>query len=99
MGHAGWIHKWRSRRFTNPLSPISFSLNELRLYSRLRRAARGNRRWTGATPPFCLPDRHGGKRYFHTRRIAWGVAPVPSIPGGKARTDTRDEQDGTHECP
>ena len=24
------------------------------------RAARGVRKWTGATPPFCLPDRHSG---------------------------------------
>ena len=55
MGHAGWIHKWRSRRFTNPLSPISFSLNELRLYSRLRRAARGKSEVDGSDPPFLPP--------------------------------------------
>ena len=43
-------------------------------------AARGNRRWTGTLPLFCLPDRRRGGRCFDTRRIAGEVAPVPSIP-------------------
>ena len=47
MGHAGWIHKWRSRRFTKTLSPISLPITQLRPYSRLRRADRGreDRSW------------------------------------------------------
>ena len=72
MGQARWIHKWRSPRFTIPLSPISLSLIELRSNSQFRSTARGNRTWTGATPPFCLADRHGGKRYFHTRTYRLG---------------------------
>ncbi len=71
-------------RLTRAISPISFSLMQLRPYFRVRRAYRGNRRWTGATPPFCLPDRHRRAALFSHATSPGRVAPVPSIPGGKA---------------
>ena len=52
-------------------------------------------------PPFFLPGSGTvAWRESHWRqRPLGGVAPVPSIPGGKATNDTRDGQDGTHERP
>ena len=59
---------------------------QLRPHSRVRRAARGNRRWAGA-PLFGLPDRHGGvAQLTFAQRPPGGGAPVSMIPGGKART-------------
>ncbi len=62
--------------------------------------ARGNRRWTGATPPFSCPVRARGccATYICTTPPG-GVAPVSLIPSGKATKDTRAGQDGTYECP
>ena len=66
--------------FSNLLSPLQLGFD-----SRLTRAVRGIRRWTGATALFCLPDRHRGGRLMCTGVPSpGGVAPVPSIPGGKA---------------
>ena len=47
--------------------------------------ARGNRRWTGATPPFCCPVRARECCAIHICATPpGGVAPVSIIPGGKA---------------
>ena len=44
----------------------------------------------GSDPPFLPPGSAlWGQADVHWRAIAWGGAPVPSIPGGKARNDTR----------
>ena len=52
-------------------------------------AARGKRRWTGATPPFCCPVRARGCCAIHICAAPpGGVAPVQIIPRGKARNDT-----------
>ncbi len=62
--------------------------------------ARGNRRWTGATPPFCCPVRARGRCAIHICATPPGrVAPVAIIPGGKANNDTREVQGGTCEHP
>ena len=84
MGQWGWIRKKRFRPFTNTFPPISLSLNQLRPYSRLRRVARGNRKWTGATPPFRCPDRARWRCAIHICAAPPGrVAPVPLIPAGR----------------
>ena len=100
MGHWGWIHKKRSRRFTNPISPISFSLNQLRPHSQLRRARTGKAEVDGSDPPFFLPGAGAGVlRHSHLRSTPWGGRSLPKYPGGKATNDTPDGQDGTHERP
>lgn len=53
--------------------------------SRVRRAARGNRRWTGA-PLFASRIGTAVWRNLHLRSAPRGGAPVSMIPGGKART-------------
>ena len=85
MGHAGSIHKKRSRRFTTPLSPISLPLNQLRPHSRLRRARTGKSEVDGSDPPFFLPGAGVGVlRHSHLRSTPLGgVAPFQNIPGGK----------------
>ncbi len=54
-------------------------------------AAPGDRRWTGATPPFCCPQRARGRCAIHICATPpGGVAPVQIIlagrPGGRTRT-------------
>ena len=83
MGQAGWIHKWRSPRFTIPLSPISLSLFELRSNSRLRRAARGIRKWTGAPPLFASRIGILAGAVFTRAASPGKVAPVLNIPAGR----------------
>ena len=101
MGHAGWIHKRRSRRFTNPLSPISLPLMQLRPHSRLRRARTGRSEVDGSDPPFFLPGAGAGVlRHSHLRSTPWGGGRSRLIiPGGKATNDTGDGQDRTRERP
>ena len=82
MGPARWIHKKRSRRFTKTLSPICFPFMQLQTYSPLRGAGWGKAEVDGIAPPFCLPDRHLGRRCFHTRRIAVGGRSRPRYPYG-----------------
>ena len=61
-----------------------------------RVAARGKRRWTGATPPFCCPVRARGRCAIHICATPpGGVAPVQIIPRGKAREWHPDGQDGS----
>jgi len=73
MGHWGWIHKTRSRRFTKPLSPISLSLMQLRPHSRLRRARTGKSEVDGSDPPFFLPGAGAGVlRNLHLCNTPWG---------------------------
>ena len=53
------------------------------------RADRGIRRWTGATPLFCLPGSAQRGRLMCTGVPSPGEGrSVPSIPGGKVRNDT-----------
>ncbi len=54
----------------------------------------------GSDPPF-LPPRSARQGVLMCTSVShpWRVAPVPKIPCGKTRNDTRDRQDGTHERP
>ena len=86
MGQRGWIHKKRSRWFTSPSStdPLSFQ-SVTAIFPGHWVAARGKRRWTGATPPFCCPVRARGCCAIHICTTPpGGVAPVSIIPCGKA---------------
>ena len=89
MGHAGWIHKKRSRRFTKPLSPNSFPLNQLRPYSRVRRCRTGRSEVDGSDPPFFLPGAGAGVlRHSHLRSTPWrGSLPSKISLAGRARWD------------
>ena len=50
-------------------------------------AAPGDRRWTGATPPFCCPERARGRGAIHIGANApSGGRSRPKSPCGKART-------------
>ncbi len=63
-------------------------------------AAPGDRRWTGATPPFCCPQRARGRCAIHICATPpGGVAPVQIIPGGKAKTKNEDRVDLSPQTP
>ncbi len=63
-------------------------------------AAPGDRRWTGATPPFCCPQRARGRCAIHICATPpGGVAPVQIIPGGKAKTKNENRVDLSPQTP
>ena len=81
MGHAGGIHKKRSRRFTKTLSPIFFPFMQLRPYFRVRRARSGKSEVDGSDPPFLLPGAGAGVlRNSHLRNTPWGGRSRPKYP-------------------
>ena len=85
---------------TQVKSPISLSCLWLRPDPRTPAPARGNRRWTGATPPFCRPVRaRGCCATYICATPPGGVAPVAIIPGGKARNDTLPGKMGCRSTP
>ncbi len=72
-------------RLTRAISPISLTLKQLRTYSRLRRVRTGKMEVDGSDPPFLLPGAGTAVlRNLRLRNTDWGVAPVASIPVGKA---------------
>ncbi len=87
-------------RLTRPISRISLVFLRLRTQFGSARVDPGNSRRTGATPPFRCPNRARGCGATYICVAPPGrVAPVLSIPGGKANNDTRDGQEGTCERP
>ena len=86
-------------RLTRAISPISFSIMQLRPNFRVRRADRGNRKWTGAPPLFGARIGRGAAAQLTFAQHPLGGSLPSHVPGGKSRTDTRGGQDGTHERP
>ena len=80
--------------FSNLLCPLQLLSN-----SRLGRAARGILRTTGAPPLYASRIGTAGQADVHCRAIALEGRSRRNYPCGKARNDTRDGQDGTHERP
>ena len=67
-------------QLTHVISPISLLLIQLRPYSRVRRADRGNRRWTGATPLFAARIGHGGVAQLTFAQHPLGGRSRPNCP-------------------